>query len=85
VNAREASKAVRELAKAGRIVIRPHARQRMGQRAFTYEDVKQVLSFNHRAVVSGAAEWEIYGKDLDGTARKIVVEIQDNVIVITVV
>ncbi|MBC7793215.1 MAG: DUF4258 domain-containing protein [Clostridia bacterium] len=85
MSAREVAAKVREMAKADRITFSRHARQRMGERGFTVENVKYMLSHNTRAVASGETEWEIYGRDNDGNDTKVVVAIRHNIVVITVV
>ena len=85
MSATVAAQKVRELAKQDKIFFSDHALKRIGERGYTYAGIKRALSYAVRAVASGTDRWEIYGKDDDGADCKVVVAIEDNIIVVTVV
>jgi hypothetical protein len=75
---------VRGYASAGRIVVTFHAERRMGERGATHPDVRHALvkaTGCTRAQRQGC--WEVHGPDLDGDDLKLIVAIEDGVIVVT--
>jgi hypothetical protein len=87
VTPREALKEVQRLASKGYIRYVPHARQRMQQRRVKEVDVKNAL------LTAGAARWRtdhqrweiVGGVDVDGDDLTVAVEIEADVVVITVI
>jgi hypothetical protein len=77
---------IKDLAARDRISIRFHARQRMGERGATYEDVKRALVTARRAVwQDDHGTWRVVGGvDLDGDELQVAVDVQADVIVVTV-
>ena len=82
----EAAKALEDiygLAKAGRVDILPHAWKRMRERGADVNDVLLVLTAKDCAEDKEPDKWLVTGHDLDGDKLSLVVEIEGDVVVVT--
>lgn len=86
----EALEAIRGYALANRIVLTPHAQERMRRRNVRTADVRHGLVSARRAVFQPkkpdwqSDRWKLESTDLDGVELELVVSIEDGVIVVTV-
>ncbi len=87
----EALKKAKAILRDGNIITTTHARQMMKKRGFTAQDIEHVINngmiYKEAEPHIGTGNWiyNIKGKTVDGKALRVVVEIQDNIIVITVI
>ena len=84
VSPAEALRDVKGLAKAGRVEVSKHARQRMGERGLDDEDVFAALMGASACEAEPLDRWKVFGHDLDGEELKVVVVIELGVVVVTV-
>lgn len=91
MNAREAYDEIRRLASKGYIrFVAPHAYDRMDERGATKEDVRNALVTAHRVHRQtnpkwNADRWEVTGGvDLEGDVLRVIVEIEADVVVVTI-
>lgn len=74
---------IRGYAAAGRVVIIDHAWQRMEERGATQEDVLFALRTAHACSQQANGRWKVFGSDLDGVDMTVIVEMQSDLIVVT--
>lgn len=83
-------KRLREAVTAGAVRYVQHALDQMAERGFLFADVERLLrnGFHdpgHDAEVRGKWRYRIQGKTMDGVDIKVAVEIEDQVVVVTVI
>jgi hypothetical protein len=76
---------IKRLAGLGRILLRFHARQRMADRGATFGDVQRALATADRALWQPDRQnWRVEGGvDLDGDELTVIVDVEADVIVVT--
>jgi hypothetical protein len=85
MDAQEALAQIRGLAAAGRYILKSHARDRMRERGAQPGDVRQALIDAAKCVWQpDRYNWRVTGPDLEGDDLTLAVEIEENVIVVTV-
>lgn len=76
---------IKRLAGGGQIVVTFHARGRMAERGATFEDIRRALTTAGRATWQADRQnWKVEGgADLDGDEMTVIVDIEVDVIVVT--
>lgn len=80
----EALRDIQGYAGAHRIVLPPHARGRGGQRRAHYNDIRHALMHSTHCEPEPNERWRVYGQDLDGDGLRIVLVIEDGLVIVTV-
>ena len=85
MDSQEALAQVRGLASAGRYILTSHALDRMRERGAQPGDVRQALvNANECMWQHERHTWRVTGPDLEGDDLTLAVEIEENVVVVTV-
>lgn len=84
MTADEALAVIRRAAIARRLVYTRHSEQEMAEANATREDVRNALVHALSCKASHQARWKLEGPDLDGDDLAVVVVIEDDVVVVTV-
>lgn len=74
---------IRGYAAANRITTGQHARLRMRERGVLYNDLRCALLGAHRCIRGEERRWEVEGNDEDGVGLRLIVILEDGVVVIT--
>lgn len=74
---------IRGYAAANRITTAPHARQRMRERGVMYNDLRYALLGAHTCARGENRRWEVEGSDEEGVGLRLIVILEDGVVVIT--
>jgi len=85
---RKVKESIKDLWNKNEIEIKPHARKRMTERNITIKDMKNILWYGRLVDYSmpeGAWRYKLAGKALDNKNGACVVEIEDQLIIVTVI
>lgn len=81
----EALEAIRGMARAGRYSLSRHARTEMYEAKATEEDVREAMINAKSIRPTEKGRWRIKGPDLDGDELEVVIAIEDQLIIVTVI
>jgi len=85
---RRAMERIRLLWKDGLFLITPHAQKRMRERGFDTPDIEHLIHYGHvvdHSKPGGLWRYKVQGRLVDGEGASCVVEINGNLIVVTVI
>lgn len=88
LNVRQLKAAIQTLWNDGAVTVLPHARRRMGQRDITLQDIHHILWYGRlvdHSMPEGTWRYKLQGKTLNNQKGSCVVEIQDTLIIVTVI
>lgn len=83
MNKHDARRVIRSKAGAHQIVLTSHVREQMEERFALYEDVRHALMNASTCYRQEDGTWHVRGEDLDGIELGIIVEVLDQLIVVT--
>ena len=71
-------------ARTGRIFVEDHAWAAMDERCVPFLDVRHALEHAESCRLQPNARWHVVGRDPDGDVLRVIVELHDDLLVITV-
>ena len=72
------------LARKGQFVVDPHAWDAMDERCIPYEDLRYALANAESCRLQPNERWHVVGRDSDGDILRPIVELDDDLLVVTV-
>jgi hypothetical protein len=85
---RQLKTAIKTLWNEGSVTVLPHARKRMGTRHMTFQDIHHILWYGRlvdHSIPEGVWRYKIQGQTLNNQKGSCVVEIQETLIIVTVI
>src|SRR5712664_3937136 len=80
----EAKRRIRALARSGRIFVDDHAWAAMEEHCVPFADLRHALEHAESCRSQPNARWHVVGRDPDGDVLRVIVELHDDLLVITV-
>lgn len=84
MDSKEALNQIREFARMGLYRITRHAAQRIEERGATAQDVRRALTFATDCVAADAGCWKVTGPDTESDHLAMVIAIEAQIIVVTI-
>ena len=80
----EAKRRIRTLARSGRIFVEDHAWAAMEERCVPFADLRHALEHAESCRSQPNGRWQVVGRDSDRDVLRLIVELHDDLLVITV-
>ncbi len=84
VKGSEAKRRIRTLARSGRIFVDDHAWAAMEGRCVPFADLRHALEHAESCRLQPNGRWQVVGRDPDRDVLRLIVELHDDLLVITV-
>jgi hypothetical protein len=84
VKAAAAKRRIRALARSGRIGVEDHAWDAMEERGVPFLDLRHALEYAESCRLQSNGRWHVVGRDPDADVLRMIVELHDDLLVITV-
>jgi hypothetical protein len=80
----DAKRRIRALARSGRIFVDDHAWDAMNLRCVPFVDLRHALERAESCRLQANGRWNVVGRDPDGDVLRAIVELHDDLLVVTV-
>jgi len=80
----DAKRRIRALARSGRIFVDDHAWETMDLRCVPFVDLRHALERAESCRLQANGRWNVVGRDPDGDVLRAIVELHDDLLVVTV-
>jgi hypothetical protein len=84
VKGSDAKRRIRSLARGGRIFVDDHAWDAMERRSVPFADLRHALENAESCRLQANGRWRVVGRDPDGDVLRVIVELHEDLLVITV-
>jgi hypothetical protein len=84
VKGSDAKRRIRALARSGQIFVDDHAWDAMERRCVPFADLRHALERAESCRLQANGRWKVIGRDPDGDVLRVIVELHDDLLVITV-
>jgi Domain of unknown function (DUF4258) len=84
VKGSDARRRIRALARGGRIYVDAHAWEAMERRCVPFADLRHALENTESCRLQSNGRWRVVGRDPDGDVLRVIVELHEDLLVVTV-